>query len=144
MLETLKHWLGGGPDLPDENTIAVGLLVEVIRMDHDFDAAERKAVVRILNRRFGMSEDVATAAIKEATTGHRTTYDDNQLLKLVHDTYSREQKVALLEMLWEIALADGELHRLENHAIYAIANQLDMGQAELDATKATATARLGA
>jgi len=142
MLDTLKHWLGGHPDLPDENTIAVGLLVEVIRLDHDFDAAERKAVVRILNRRFGMSEDTAMAAISEATTGHRTTYDDNQLLKSVHDSYSREQKTALIEMLWEIALADGELHRLENHAIYAIANQLDMGQAELDATRATATARL--
>lgn len=144
MLDTLKHWLGGGSDVPDENTVAVGLLVEVIRMDHDFDAAERKAVLRILNKRFGMTEDVATQAITEANTGHRTTYDDNQLLKSIHDSYSPEQKTTLIEMLWEIALADGELHRLENHAIYAIANQLDMGQAELDATKATAMARIGA
>ena len=43
-----------------------------------------------------------------------------------------------------VALADGELHRFENHAILAIANKLGMGQAELDATRAAAKARLAA
>lgn len=144
MIDALKQLLGGGSDLPDETTVAVGLLLEVIRMDDDYDAAERTAVARTLSRRFGMSESDASRMVVEATAKPRTTYDDNQLLKSVTQHFSAEQKTALLEMLWEIALADGELHRFENHAILAIANQLGMGQAELNATQATAKARLAA
>ncbi len=142
MIDALKQLLGGGSDLPDETTVAVGLLLEVIRMDDDFDATERAAVARTLSRRFGMSENDAGRMVVEATAKPRTTYDDNQLLKSVNDHFSPEQKTALVEMLWEIALADGELHRFENHAILAIANQLGMGQAQLNATQATAKARL--
>lgn len=144
MIDALKQLLGGGSDLPDETTVAVGLLLEVIRMDDDFDADERAAVARTLSRRYGMPEEEASRMVVEATTKPRTTYDDNQLLKSINKHFSAEQQTALVEMLWEIALADGELHRFENHAILAIANQLGMGQAELDATQATAKARLAA
>ncbi|MGD1933880.1 MAG: TerB family tellurite resistance protein [Candidatus Phaeomarinobacter sp.] len=143
MLDALKKLFTGG-DLPNESTVAIGLLLEVIRMDDDFDAAERAAVSRLVARRFGGTENEAAKLIEDAAETSRTTYDDNQLLKSINAGYSLEQKTALIEMLWEIALADGELHRFENHAILAIANQLGMGQAELDATKATAKARLAA
>lgn len=144
MLDALKNLLGGKGGLPDESTVSIGLLVEVIRMDDDFDAAEQTAVAQIISRRFDVSETDARKTVDEALEAGRTTYDDNQLLKAVKDGYSTEQKTALIEMLWEIALADGELHRFENHAILAIANQLGMGQAQLDATKATAKSRLAA
>lgn len=144
MLDAIKQMWGGGAPAPDENTVVVGLLLEVIRMDEDFDAAERAAVARMISRRFGVSEDEATRMVMEASVQPRTTYDDNQLLKAVNETFSTEKKTSLIELLWEVALADGELHRFENHAILAIANKLGMGQAELDATKATAKARLAA
>jgi len=144
VLDAIKQMWGGGAPAPDENTVVVGLLLEVIRMDEDFDAAERAAVARMISRRFGVSEDEATRMVMEASVQPRTTYDDNQLLKAVNETFSTEKKTSLIELLWEVALADGELHRFENHAILAIANKLGMGQAELDATKATAKARLAA
>ena len=144
MFEALKNLVGGKGDLPDENTVAVGLLLEVIRMDDDFDAAEKAAVARIIARRYGGTEEEAAKLVSDAADTSRTTYDDNQLLKSIRSQFSTEQQINLIEMLWEIALADGELHRFENHAILAIANKLGMGQSELDATKATAKARLAA
>ena len=124
--------------------MAVGLLLEVIRMDDDFDDMERAAVARIVSRRFDVSEDEAMQSVAEVADMPRTTYDDAELLKAINEAYSPAQKTALVESLWEIALADGELHRFENHAILAIANKLGMGQAELDATRAAAKARLAA
>lgn len=128
--------------LPDENTVAIGLLMEVVRMDDDFDAAERAAIRGILTRRFGASEAEVADLMSLEASKPPTTYDDNQLFKQIHTSWSKDQKAGLIEILWEIALADGELHRFENHAILAIANQLGMGQADLDATKAAAKARL--
>ena len=93
---------------------------------------------------FDVSEDEAMQSVAEVADMPRTTYDDAELLKAINEAYSPAQKTALVESLWEIALADGELHRFENHAILAIANKLGMGQAELDATRAAAKARLAA
>lgn len=144
MIEALKQIFSGAATLPDEHTVAVGLLLEVIRMDDDFDDMERAAVARIVSRRFDVSEDEAMQSVAEVADMPRTTYDDAELLKAINEAYSPPQKTALVESLWEIALADGELHRFENHAILAIANKLGMGQAELDATRAAAKARLAA
>ena len=144
MIEALKQIFSGAATLPDEHTVAVGLLLEVIRMDDDFDDMERAAVARIVSRRFDVSEDEAMQSVAEVADMPRTTYDDAELLKAINEAYSPAQKSALVESLWEIALADGELHRFENHAILAIANKLGMGQAELDATRAAAKARLAA
>ncbi|WP_027840248.1 TerB family tellurite resistance protein [Pyruvatibacter mobilis] len=144
MIEALKQIFSGAATLPDEHTVAVGLLLEVIRMDDDFDDMERAAVARIVSRRFDVSEDEAMQSVAEVADMPRTTYDDAELLKAINEAYSPAQKTALVESLWEIALADGELHRFENHAILAIANKLGMGQAELDATRAAAKARLAA
>lgn len=142
MIDALKQLIGGAAALPDENTVAVGLLLEVIRMDDDFDDMERAAVARIIARRFDVTEEDAMQNVAEVARMPRTTYDDGELLAAINKGYSTAQKAALVEILWEIALADGELHRFENHAILAIANKLGMGQAELDATKAAAKARL--
>ncbi len=144
MIDALKRLIAGSGDLPDENTVAVGLLLEIIRMDDDFDATERAAIEDILSRRFGVSKAQVGEMLSDAADKPRITYDDNQLLQAVKREYSTDQKMALVEGLWEIALADGELHRFENHAILAIANQLGMGQAELDATKSAAKTRLAA
>lgn len=144
VIDALKRLFGGAGDLPDQETVAVGLLLEVIRMDDDFDAAERASVGRILTRRFDVNETQIAGMLADAEAKPRITYDDNQLLQAVNTEYSAEQKMSLVEILWEIALADGELHRFENHAILAIANQLGMGQSELDATKSVAKARLAA
>ncbi|WP_422364085.1 TerB family tellurite resistance protein [Pyruvatibacter mobilis] len=144
MIEALKQIFSGAATLPDEHTVAVGLLLEVIRMDDDFDDMERAAVARIVSRRFDVSEDEAMQSVAEVADMPRTTYDDAELLKAINEAYSPAQKTTLVESLWEIALADGELHRFENHAILAIANKLGMGQAELDATRAAAKARLAA
>jgi len=144
MIEALKKIVTGVGTLPDEKTVAVGLLLEVIRMDDDFDDAERAAIAKIIARRFDATHDEAMQSVAEAADLPRTTYDDAALLKTINSSYSPEQKTALIEALWEIALADGELHRFENHAILAIAHKLGMGQADLDATKAAAKARLAA
>ncbi len=144
MIDALKRLIAGSGDLPDENTVAVGLLLEIIRMDDDFDATERAAIEDILYRRFGVNKAQVGEILSDAADKPRITYDDNHLLQAVNKEYSTDQKMALVEGLWEIALADGELHRFENHAILAIANQLGMGQAELDATKSAAKARLAA
>ena len=63
MIEALKQIFSGAATLPDEHTVAVGLLLEVIRMDDDFDDMERAAVARIVSRRFDVSEDEAMQSV---------------------------------------------------------------------------------
>lgn len=144
VFNAIKRLFGGGTKLPPRDVVAASLLLEVIRMDDDFDDAECAAVQRIVEQRFSASARQARALIGKVQKSPPATYDDSALLARINADYSESEKKDLVAMLWEIALADNELHRFENHAILTIANRFGMGQAELDATKAKAQARLAA
>ncbi len=144
VFNAIKRLFGGSAKLPPREVVAASLLLEVIRMDDDFDDAERAAVQRIVEQRFTASAKQARELIGKVEKSPPATYDDSALLARINAGYSESEKKDLVAMLWEIALADNELHRFENHAILTIANRLGMGQAELDATKAKARSRLGA
>lgn len=143
MINAIKKLFGAGKR-PGREAVAAGLLLEVIRMDKDFDADEQQALSRIIETRFAASSAEARALIGTAQAAPPATYDDSALLASINETHSPAEKADLVAMLWEIALADGELHRFENHAVLAIANQLGMGQAEIDAAKAAARTQLAA
>lgn len=136
MFETLKKLIGlEHEELPAREAVAAGLLLELVRMDHDFDAAEQAALLQILEDRFGIDEAQARALIARAP---RTTYDDSRLLGRIAKAYTDDEKEDLLAMLWEMAMADGALHRLETHAVYEIAHRLAMPPGRIEAARAKA------
>jgi uncharacterized tellurite resistance protein B-like protein len=118
MIEEIKAWLertgqpAGGSD--DLRIAVAALLVEAAHIDDSFAASERAAIGRLLERRFGLS---AASARQLLATAEEVADRSAQLFRftrIINDRLSAEQRVEVIEMMWEVAYADGDLDALED------------------------------
>ncbi|MGY8985283.1 MAG: tellurite resistance TerB family protein [Sphingomonadales bacterium] len=92
---------------------AAALMVEAATMDGEIGEDERKAIHKIATTSFNLSKEEANILIEEALKAQSSS---NQLLtftRTIKDNYDEEGRIELIEMLWEVAYADGVLHDYE-------------------------------
>ena len=115
------------PDPFERAHVAIAaLLVEASRMDGHYDAFEQGTVVRIIRETLNLQpakarELLALAEIRQAETWH-----DWIFCLAIRRTHNLEERTAIMERLWEIALSDGQLHRMEAMMLERIAQELDI------------------
>ena len=112
---------------PDELELAVAaLLIEAARMDEHFDAAERSTIERLLAERFDLTPE---AVSKLAEAAEQKVRDTAQYFPFTHEITKRlstEQRVGIIEMLWEVAYADGVLDPHEDMLLRQIAGLIQV------------------
>lgn len=117
------------PDPFERAHVAVAaLLVEASRMDGHYDAFEQGTIVRIIRETLNLPpprarELLALAEIRQAGTWH-----DWIFCQAIKRSYTLDERIAILEKLWEIAVSDGQLHRLEAMMLARVAEELDIPQ----------------
>jgi uncharacterized tellurite resistance protein B-like protein len=113
---------------------AVALLVEAAVMDGDFDAAERQVIAGLISDRFGLdgeaTEDLIAAG-EEAAESSSQLYAFTRVIK---QGFEVDDRVEIIEMLWDVACADGEVHDYEANLVRRVAGLIhvsdrDSGQA---------------
>jgi len=111
------------------------LLVEVMRADPQFGVAERSAVVSALQRKFALPPDELERLVELAHDQARGSSDFYAFTSVINGQFSHEQKVRLVEHMWEVAYADGHLDAHENHLISKVAGLLHVTHGEYIAAK---------
>jgi uncharacterized tellurite resistance protein B-like protein len=119
MIESVLGWLNRpaavAADPRDELQPALAaLLVGAAYGDERFDESERAVVARPLDRRFNLAEGAAwvlfavgeRAAERSAELFHRS--------RTINERLSRPRRIEPIEMLWEVAYADGVLDQCED------------------------------
>lgn len=140
MLKRLRELLGvdgadEGEDAPaDERALRVAtaaLLVEMARADFSEDSGEREEIVRILQSHFSL--DLADARELLAQAGDRAdeSVSLHEFTRLLHEQLQPEEKQAIVEMLWRVALADAQLDKYEDHLVRKIADLLYVSHGDL-------------
>ena len=118
------------------------LLIEVSRADYEVTAEEMTAISRAVRKTFGLSvaETVELIQLAEEEVEGATSY--HEFTSLINDSYSKEQKIQLLERLWEVVFADAEMEKYEEHLVRKLADLLYLPHSQFIATKLRAQARL--
>ena len=119
---------------------AAVLMVEVVRADGRMDASERAAALAALRRRFDLAPEALGALLDQAQDSARSAYDYQQFTSRINDAFNHDDKVRLVEALWQIAYADAHIDANENHAINKIAGLLHVTHGEYIAAKMRAKA----
>ena len=111
------------------------LLIEVARMDARVGEGERQAVFSSLRGKFGLTEEEASrlTALAEAEAVQATDYF--QFTSLINQNFSLEQKIRIIEHLWQVAYTDSTLDMYEEHFVRKIADLLHVPHAQYIATK---------
>jgi len=107
------------------------LLIEVMRADYQEDLTENEAVFEQVKRFFNLSEDEALLLVKEAETEADHSVELQSFTRLLHERLSLEDKHAVVEMLWRVALADDHLDKHEDHLVRKLAGLLYVSHSDL-------------
>jgi uncharacterized tellurite resistance protein B-like protein len=122
------------------------LLVEVMHADPDVQPAERQAVMAALRRKFPLGPDELERLVELADRRARGANDFFAFTSTLNDRFGHEQKVRIVEFMWQVAYADGDIDAHENHVISKVAGLLHVTHGEYIAAKlhAKQAAGLGA
>ena len=122
-----RNFVAATPTDGDQHTIEVAtaaLLVEVMRMDGEITTTERAAGLRAVRDKFGLDAQEAQTLIELGEAQARQATDYYQFTSLINKQFTREQKIRIVELLWEVAYADASLNPHEDHLIRKLADLL--------------------
>ena len=115
-------------ETPDEESLSSiskacsSLLIEVALSDKDFDEEEITSMKEILKTTHGISDETRNELVSNA----KQTVDESTSLynytREVNNNFSYDDKLLLLQSLWDIAYADGNVDKYEEHLIRKISD----------------------
>ncbi len=106
------------------------LLVHAVAIDGRVTARERKALTRILEREYLLDSPTTEALIAAATKRENEVIDLYGLTSALRTGLSEDNRRRIVEILWEIAFADGEAHEFEDNMIWRVAELLGISPTE--------------
>ncbi|HXP30747.1 MAG TPA: TerB family tellurite resistance protein [Stellaceae bacterium] len=148
MLDRLAAWLKEGQNslsgAQDELQLAVAaLLIGAARVDDGLDERERATIDRLLERRFGLSPEDARRIETAAERSEERSAQLFGFVRTINSLLPQERRVELIEMLWEVAYADGVLDPLEDTLLRRIGSMVDVSDRDRGAARLRVARRLG-
>jgi uncharacterized tellurite resistance protein B-like protein len=132
---------GDSPGL-DEHRLQVAtaaLIAEVMQLDGRAES-ERKAFLDAMRKRFALSDDEAATLVALAEAEAREAVGYYQFTSLINRAFGAEQRAHIVELMWQVAYADGTLSAHEQHVMRKIADLLYVPHGEYIAAKLRAKA----
>ena len=115
----------------DVRIATCALLLEIANIDGRFSESEKKSVVEILQDSYQLSAEHATALMKAADEQLEKSIDLWHFAKLINENYSTEEKIKIIEMVWQIIYTDGILDKHEDYLAHKLANLLRLSHEQL-------------
>lgn len=101
---------------------SAALLVELMLTDNQVKAEEERRISQILLQQFDISDQELNTLLTLAHNELKDSSDLYQFTRLINDHFSESEKYQLIVNLWEVAYADNELDKYEEHTIRKIAD----------------------
>ena len=111
-------------DENDPRLSVAALLTHVMVVDGFIDPAERETLTKILQTEYDLEESEMDALINEAMAADKASVDFYNFTSLIKRQLDRDGILKIVEMLWQIVLADGVLHEIEDSVVWRIAELL--------------------
>ena len=119
------------PDaISDGDTAVAALLVDAASIDGDFDPAERKMIAALLAKKFNLDAGEVGALIKDSVARVDKSVDHYGFARKVKEAYDHDARVDLMEMLWQVAYADGIVDDFEANLMRRMAGLLHVSDRE--------------
>lgn len=108
----------------DARRALTALLVRLARSDNTYSASEIIHIDRILKARFGLDDDAALKLRTEAESIEAEAPDTVRFTRAIKDAVPYEDRIGVIEALWQVALADGARDQDEDALVRLVANLL--------------------
>ena len=114
----------------DYRLAAAALLVHAAAIDGDLTDAERDKLHAVIRQQFKLDEATTDELVAEATEAEHEAIDLYHFTSLINRSLDEEGRRRVVEMMWEIAYADGDVDEFERNLIWRAADLLGVSSRE--------------
>lgn len=104
--------------------LATVLLLEAAHADYECSDQELEHVIETVRSLYHLSDEYIEELLEFAHSERGTAVDLYDFTRPVNDKMSRDEKCALVEAVWRIIYADGQIDKHEEHFVRRLANLL--------------------
>ncbi len=134
---------GQAGDQNDAHVAAAALMVEAARLDGSFSDVERDRIQKLLIDRFELTPWLATELLARAERTATESVAWQGFTHAIKEGLAPEERIGVIEMLWEVVYADGELHDYEASLLRRVTGLLYVGDRESGEARLRVMAKLG-
>jgi uncharacterized tellurite resistance protein B-like protein len=103
---------------------ATALLVHVISLDGEPSEIEKRKLHSLIESRFGLDPGTADHLIASATLVEGEAVDLYHFTSVIMRSVDEEGRRRIVEMMWELVYADGEVSEFEDNVVWRAADLL--------------------
>jgi uncharacterized tellurite resistance protein B-like protein len=108
----------------DYRLAATALLIHVVSLDGEPTEVERQKLHSLLQTRFQFDPATATQLIAEATLVEGEAVDLYHFTSVIMRSVDEEGRKRIVEMMWELVYADGNVSEFEDNVMWRAADLL--------------------
>lgn len=112
----------------DYRLAATALLIHVISLDGEPSETEKRKLHSLLEYRFELDPGTADRLIADATRVEGEAVDLYHFTSVIMRSVNEEGRLRIVEMMWELVFADGNVTEFEDNIVWRAADLLGVSQ----------------
>jgi uncharacterized tellurite resistance protein B-like protein len=139
MLESLRNFISdltGGKKHPgrfeetDYRLAAAALMIHACTIDGTMTGTERDRLRAVLKARFSLDDAATEELIGVGTLAENESVDLYHFTSLINRSLDEAGRIGVVEMMWEIVFADGQVNEFEDNLMWRAADLLGVSSRE--------------
>jgi len=131
-------------DEGDYRVAAAALLVHVATLDHQLGERDRARLHALLKARFALDDAMTAELIDAAVSAERDAVDFYRFTHVLMRSLDEAGRIHMVEMMWEMAYADGQISEFEDNVMWRVADLLGISTRDRVEMKRSAAEKAGA
>ena len=128
------------PTIDDKTSTkaCIALLLETSMADEILDESELMALKNTLQKDFQINENEIDELIDLAKENVEDSNSLYEFTRDINDNFDADERVKLIESMWKIAYADGNIDKYEEHIIRKVSNLIYVAHSDFIKAKLSA------
>lgn len=118
------------PTFEDHKLATAALLVHATHIDGETDLEEQAKLREILRTRYELDDEQVVVLIRFGEHSEQQAVDLYGFTRRISRELAPEERLRIIEMLWEIVFADGIVHEFEENLVWRVAELLHVPSRE--------------
>jgi len=126
----------------DERLALAALLVRASAIDGVSSEEERAKLRDLLARKFDLSGDELDVLVEDAIAAEADAVDLYRFTSVLKSSMSEDERIRVIENLWEVVYADGKSDEFEENLVWRVAELLAVNRRDRIAAKREAAEKI--
>jgi|WetSurMetagenome_2_1015567.scaffolds.fasta_scaffold21198_2 uncharacterized tellurite resistance protein B-like protein len=107
------------------------ILLEISKIDGEFSESERKNITDIFKNKYHLDDNEISCLIEASEEELEKSIDLWQFTNQVNINYPRDEKLQIVETIWQLVYADGKLDCHEDYLMHKLSELLNISHNDL-------------